>query len=65
MNIVGWIVAIGCCTAIVYGDYGTLSGKSDTDQHVIALYIALKRIVWSLSLGWIIYACASGYGGLY
>lgn len=58
MVVVGWILSLGCLTALVYGLY-------DTELHpiVAAAYSSLSHSAWALSLSWIVIACCTGYGG--
>ena len=63
MDLFGWLIAAICCLSVVYGPYGTYSGKAVAGRDVIALYTALNRPVWALGVCWVIYSCATGGGG--
>ncbi|GFG33259.1 hypothetical protein Cfor_03997 [Coptotermes formosanus] len=59
----GWVLAI--CFA-----YFTMFLRSDLglrhyryDAHDASIYAAYAPITWSLALGWLIWACFTGYGG--
>ena len=64
--IIGWLVSIGLTIAVVFGLYGYMNPEyKPMDQDIAALYEATHRIVWSLGIGWIVFACVTGYGGLF
>ena len=58
----GWLLSIGICCACVYGPY------SDGNKHVLsveesAAFYGLMRTGWGVAVSWIIFSCATGYGG--
>ena len=62
LNLLGWLLSIGICCACVYGPY------SDGNKHVLsvgesAAYYGLMRTGWGVAVSWIIFSCATGYGG--
>ncbi|XP_071944620.1 O-acyltransferase like protein-like [Antedon mediterranea] len=58
----GWTAAVGTGIAIVYGTCGANRGNPPTHE-VAAFYNAVSRFVWSVAVGWVIFACITGYGG--
>lgn len=54
----GWMLCIGCLTALVYGLYDTR-----LDRIPAAAYSSLSHTAWAISLSWIVIACSTGYGG--
>jgi hypothetical protein len=54
----GWMLCIGCLTALVYGLYDT-----HLDRIPAAAYSSLSHTAWAISLSWIVIACSTGYGG--
>jgi hypothetical protein len=54
----GWMLCIGCLTALVYGLYDT-----HLDRIPAAAYSSLSHTLWAVSLSWIVIACSTGYGG--
>ncbi|CAH1786929.1 unnamed protein product [Owenia fusiformis] len=58
----GWIVAAGLSLSTQYGLYG-LFNEAPISPDVMALYDAVSRTVWSMGLGWVVFACVTGYGG--
>ena len=64
MNLLGWLVAAACCLSVLYGPFDTFNGKHVSSRQVIALYTALNRPVWCLGVCWVIFACATGHGGM-
>ena len=64
---VGWILSISIGLAVVFG----LVAYLDEDQveeiplAVSLTYGPLHRTAWAVSVGWIIFACVKGYGGIH
>uniref|UniRef100_A0A915DY07 Acyltransferase 3 domain-containing protein n=1 Tax=Ditylenchus dipsaci TaxID=166011 RepID=A0A915DY07_9BILA len=58
---VGWAIALIAGFWSVFGLYPSLQGWNWTLYHLF--YGATGRTVFSLALGWIIYACHTGIGG--
>ncbi|PNF31216.1 hypothetical protein B7P43_G14861 [Cryptotermes secundus] len=54
----GWMLCIGCLTALVYGLYDT-----HLDRIPAAAYSSLSHTAWAICLSWIVIACSTGYGG--
>ncbi|RUS88830.1 hypothetical protein EGW08_003375 [Elysia chlorotica] len=60
--LVGWAFAWAVGLAVVYGLFENTNGHPlSTD--VAALYNAMNRIAWGAAVCWVIFACATGYGG--
>lgn len=57
-----WLFATICAIAVLYGLYDTFHG-SPMSTDLFAFYTTIHRIVWALSVGWVVYACVTGYGG--
>ncbi|KAL4219409.1 hypothetical protein ACF0H5_021989 [Mactra antiquata] len=61
-NIIGWTLATTFGLMVVYGLY-----RSDGTEHLstltAAFYNATNRSVWGACVAWVVYACATGYGG--
>ena len=62
--VIGWCLSIGMALSTVYGLYYYYS-HPETKMPMVAsgFYVSLCRTAWSLSLAWLVVACASGYGG--
>ncbi|KAL5012556.1 hypothetical protein ScPMuIL_011107 [Solemya velum] len=60
--VLGWILATVCCLSVLYGLYPEMNGHPLTPE-VAAVYNALARTAWGVGISWLIFACASGYGG--
>ncbi|XP_003728287.1 nose resistant to fluoxetine protein 6 [Strongylocentrotus purpuratus] len=60
--IIGWCAATAIGMACVYGLYGGYNNHplSPTEN---AVYMALCRFAWAVSLSWVVFACHYGYGG--
>ena len=61
--LVGWFVATGSALAVLYGVYSYQHNETKMSGVATGFYKSLNRTVWSLSLSWVVIACASGYGG--
>lgn len=57
-----WLFATICAIAVLYGLYDTFHGPP-LSVDVLAFYTAVHRIVWALAVGWVLFACVTGYGG--
>lgn len=62
VNIFGWLFAAVLAFVIVYGVEGT-NGDEQPPQWVSMVYNSLARFGFSLSLGWVTFACVTGNGG--
>ncbi|XP_053380235.1 nose resistant to fluoxetine protein 6-like [Mercenaria mercenaria] len=62
LNIIGWLVATGVALMVLYGLY-TSDGSPKLGVDTSALYNATFRTAWGMCVAWVIFACASGYGG--
>ena len=60
----GWIVAFGLGFSVIYGPYSAVNDHIWKEGETIT-YGVLFRIVWSIALCWVIYACHNGYGSKY
>ena len=60
---IGWCVATGSALAVLYGLYEYKSDGSTMTMVASGFYVSLSRTIWSISLSWLVIACASGYGG--
>ncbi|KAL5021783.1 hypothetical protein ScPMuIL_000938 [Solemya velum] len=60
--LIGWCSAIFTCLAVLYGLYDAMNDNPVSDN-VSALYNALHRTAWAAGIGWVIFACVTGYGG--
>ncbi|KAK3766954.1 hypothetical protein RRG08_059823 [Elysia crispata] len=58
----GWAVAWAVGLAVVYGLFENTNGHPVSTE-VAALYNSLDRIAWGAAVCWVIFACATGYGG--
>jgi len=62
VNILGWLCATGLALVVLYGQYNEGTEPKFTEE-TSALYTATHRTVWGMTVAWVIYACATGYGG--
>ncbi|XP_060085261.1 nose resistant to fluoxetine protein 6-like [Ylistrum balloti] len=60
----GWSVAIATGLSVVYGLYDYYYHSFNASLAVSVIYLAFNRFAWSVALAWVVFACATGYGGL-
>jgi hypothetical protein len=58
-----WLIALFSCLTIMLLTY-TLNRGEKWSPFLSALYAGLHRTAWSVGIGWIIFACVSGNGGM-
>lgn len=58
----GWAAAVATGMTVVYSVTQHIT-EDQWSTSVSALYNALHRIAWAISVCWVIFACANGYGG--
>jgi hypothetical protein len=51
--------------SVLYGLYTPEGNLPDLSKGVSALYNATSRTAWGISVAWVIFACATGYGGIF
>ena len=59
----GWIIAIGCMIITGISAHPFQQKSYQYSAVDAAFYSALTRPLWSLAIAWIIFSCASGFGG--
>ncbi|XP_045192777.2 O-acyltransferase like protein-like [Mercenaria mercenaria] len=62
INLACWLLCIGAVCSIVYGPF------TKDDEHIFTAeqstaYNTLFRTGWGVAICWIVFACATGYGG--
>ncbi|CAC5402097.1 unnamed protein product [Mytilus coruscus] len=62
LNLFGWLIATVSACAVLYGVYDDVNGSRES-RDVSSFYITVHRTVWGAAVGWVIFACAHGYGG--
>ncbi|XP_055308952.1 O-acyltransferase like protein-like [Sitodiplosis mosellana] len=62
-NISAWTVSIALMVVVVFFRYPLQQTDSTATPLEYALYDALSRIVWSIALFYIVFACVNKYGG--
>jgi hypothetical protein len=58
----GWILASVCLAALILVQH-ELFRDFDYGGLEWTIFLMLARLLWPLGISWIIFACASGYGG--
>lgn len=63
--IIGWIVAFGTMLSCIWGPYWRiLPGTPNAPIVEGALYEPISRASWACAIGWIVWACYNGHGGI-
>ena len=62
-SILGWCLATSTALAVVYGMYDHNKNSTVMSLTASGFYVSLSRTAWSLSLAWLVLACATGHGG--
>ncbi|GLG92878.1 Uncharacterized protein GBIM_00428 [Gryllus bimaculatus] len=62
--LLGWTLSTVLMLAALYGAYPFQQPTYVYNGVEIAFWLSLFRVMWSLGLGWIIFACDQGYGGI-
>lgn len=58
-----WILAISAIFGVIFGNYPLQQVDNQIPLLISASYATFSRLVWSVALSWIIFACVHGYGG--
>ncbi|XP_061391658.1 nose resistant to fluoxetine protein 6 [Musca vetustissima] len=63
--IIGWVLALGVMLTDLWGPYWRILPENP-DAPIIegAFYEPLSRASWACAIGWIVWACYNGHGGL-
>jgi len=60
-----WLTAIGTGVGVVYGiDMSPIITQDFYSTTASAFYGGFHRLAWGLALGWVVFACSRGYGGI-
>ncbi|XP_075234537.1 nose resistant to fluoxetine protein 6-like [Lycorma delicatula] len=60
----GWITAIICCSVSFFGMYPFVQYDHEYNSIIEPLYESLHRNLWAIGIGWIVFACQTGHGGM-
>lgn len=64
INLTCWVAAIGVMISLAVVFNYTPDGAENTTEKVFgSLYQSVFRVIWSLCLGFMVYACATSNGG--
>ena len=65
MAFCGWVLAACGALGVCYGvNFAAFMNDGDEKSSVEnAFYMGFHKLVWGMSLGWVIFACAKGFGG--
>ena len=60
----GWALCLTTLYAVVFGAYDLVQFHHSYDPLEAAMYGGLHRAAWALAVGWLVFACNTGYGGI-
>lgn len=63
IQFIGWVSSLLTIFAVIFGQYNLVQLGGNDHLLSSVIYNSCDRIAWGLSLGWIIFVCAKGYGG--
>ena len=58
-----WIISLASLAAVIFANYPLMQTNSESTPLDYGLYDALSRVIWSVALCYIIFACVHDYGG--
>ena len=63
---IGWIFSVASALGVLYGLVPYLDEEATPVINPLyrVAYGCLHRLVWAAAIGWVIVACANGYGGM-
>ncbi|KAL5017394.1 hypothetical protein ScPMuIL_006983 [Solemya velum] len=61
--VLGWLIAATTGMAVIYGRFGYTSRSLPMEEGEAIAYLTLSRFCWAMAVSWVIFACATGYGG--
>jgi len=64
LNLVLWLISFISLLTIMLSTYSLNRGEK-WSPFISSLFAGLHRSVWSVCIGWIIFSCASGNGGIH
>lgn len=61
--LVAWVLSLSVIAFCFYASYEVMRLDWD-NQTGDNLFNSFSRAIWAMGVGWIIFACAKGYGGM-
>jgi len=63
LSILVWLFSSACCLAVMFTIIIAYQPDYVYNSNEAAFYNSLHRLVWGLSVAWVIYACSYNRGG--
>jgi hypothetical protein len=61
----GWLLACVCLAAPILVQQKLFRDYMDLSRLEVTVVWTLASVIWPLGISWVIFVCASGYGGMY
>lgn len=63
LNLIGWTLSLASMFIVIFGSYPFQQLDTKLSPFHFGFFEGLGRVIWAISLCYIIFACVHGYGG--
>ena len=69
INIIIWAAAFVLGYLVIYGlnlpEVNNFQALQPLSKAAVYMYGGLHRLTWGIAVGWVVFACCRGFGGIY